>query len=182
MSITDELREWAERGLYYKERRDELTAIADRIDAEAEDNERFRREAGPFCDRLREAAVECADVTLFGVDYIALPVDADGVPIHIGDVMEWCDSGETLTVDGIGRDVLFYIDGVNAEWIPADSIRHRHEPTVEKERPDSLDRIADELEKWCDRVDVDGDACGKPRDLAKRIRRLAKKDDDDGPF
>lgn len=31
-SITDELREWAGRNLYYKERRDELTAIADRID------------------------------------------------------------------------------------------------------------------------------------------------------
>ena len=34
MSITDELREWAGRSLYYKESRDELTAIADRIDAE----------------------------------------------------------------------------------------------------------------------------------------------------
>ena len=32
MSITDELREWAGRSLYYKERRDELTAIADRIE------------------------------------------------------------------------------------------------------------------------------------------------------
>ena len=31
--ITDELREWVGRNLYY-ERRDELTAIADRIDAE----------------------------------------------------------------------------------------------------------------------------------------------------
>lgn len=31
MSITDELREWAERSIYY-EKRDELTDIADRID------------------------------------------------------------------------------------------------------------------------------------------------------
>lgn len=108
-----------------------LYELANRIDAEAEDNERFRREAGPFCVRLAEAAAERADVTLFDVDYIALPVDADGVPIHVGDVMEWCDSGETLTVEGIGRDVLFYIDGENAEWTAARNKRHHHAPTVE---------------------------------------------------
>ena len=62
---------------------------------------------------------------------VRLPVDADGEPIHIGDVMEWCDSGETLTVEGIGRDVLFYIDGENAEWTAARNKRHHHAPTVE---------------------------------------------------
>ena len=30
-------------------------------------------------------------------------------------------------------------------------------------------KISDEIRKWCDRVDVDGDACEKPRDLADRI-------------
>ena len=63
--------------------------------------------------------------------YQLLPVDADGEYIHIGDVMEWCDSGETLTVEGIGRDVLFYIDGENAEWTAARNKRHHHAPTVE---------------------------------------------------
>jgi len=62
---------------------------------------------------------------------VRLPVDAYGVPIRIGDVMEWCDSGETLTVKGIGRDVLFYIDGENAEWTAARNKRHHHAPTVE---------------------------------------------------
>ena len=62
---------------------------------------------------------------------VRLPTDADGEPIHIGDVMEWCDSGETLTVEGIGSDVLFYIDGENAEWTAARNKRHHHEPTVE---------------------------------------------------
>lgn len=42
------------------------------------------------------------------------------------------------------------------------------------ERPDSLERIADELDAWCDQVDVDGNACGEPRELARRIRRLAE--------
>ena len=145
---------------------------------------------GAWCRRVRDAHEREVD-TLRGETYldavsdsvlakhglVRLPVDADGEYIHIGDVMEWCDSGETLTVDGIGRDVLFYIDGENAEWTAARNKRHRHAPTVEEERPDSLDRIADELEKWCDHVDVDGDACGKPRALVERIRRLAAKED-----
>ena len=61
---------------------------------------------------------------------VELPKDAYGEYIHIGDVMEWCDSGETLTVEGIGSDVLFYIDGENAEWTAARNKRHHHEPTV----------------------------------------------------
>ena len=76
---------------------------------------------------------------------VRLPVDADGEYIHIGDVMEWCDSGETLTVDGIGRDVLFYIDGENAEWTAARNKRHHHEPTVE----DVLREFTDEVWNRC---------------------------------
>ena len=30
--------------------------------------------------------------------------------------------------------------------------------------------------KWCDNVDVDGDACEKLANLADRIRRLAEKE------
>ena len=107
--------------------------VADLIDPEAEDNERFRREAGPFCDRLREAAAECADVTLFGVDYIAVPVDADGEYIHIGDVMEWPYGNGEFIVEGIGGNTLFYIDkdSNECEWTAAGDKRHRHAPTVE---------------------------------------------------
>lgn len=79
-----------------------------------------------------------------------IPVDADGVPIRVGDVMEWCDSGETLTVEGIGRDVLFYIDGENAEWTAARNKRHHHEPTVE-----------DVLREFWSDVDLErADGCG----------------------
>lgn len=74
-------------------------------------------------------------------EMVELPKDADGEYIHIGDVMEWCDSGETLTVEGIGSDVLFYIDGENAEWTAARNKRHHHAPTVE----DVLREFADEM-------------------------------------
>ena len=99
---------------------------------------------------------------------VELPKDADGEYIHIGDVMEWCDSGETLTVEGIGSDVLFYIDGENAEWTAARNKRHHV--------PDTWERIAEELDEWCNSVDVDGDACDKPRELADRIRKLRELD------
>ena len=74
---------------------------------------------------------------------VELPKDADGEYIHIGDVMEWCDSGETLTVEGIGRDVLFYIDGENAEWAAARNKRHHHEPTVEDVLREFAEKITD---------------------------------------
>lgn len=48
------------------------------------------------------------------------------------------------------------------------------------ERPDSLGRIADDLDAWCDKVDVDRDACGEPRELARRIRRLAEREASNG--
>ena len=65
--------------------------------------------------------------------WIELPKDADGEYIHIGDVMEWPEDGETFEVVGIGDGwTLFYVieDGV-AEWTRAESKRHHHEPTVE---------------------------------------------------
>ena len=74
MSITDELREWAGRSLYYKERRDELTAIADRIDKE---------HAEAVADALQLRGGEDR--------WVKLPVDADGVPIHVGDEMEYIE-------------------------------------------------------------------------------------------
>ena len=110
-----------------------LAGYIDGIEREAAENERFRAEAEPFADRLREAVGERADVNLFGVDYTALPVDADGVPIRVGDVMEWrYDNGE-FEVIGIGGNTLFYIDkdSGECEWTAAGDKRHHHAPTVE---------------------------------------------------
>ena len=72
----------------------------------------------------------------------------------------------TLYAGGVTK-VDAVCNGCHAHVSP-DSLSHT--------RPDGLERIADELEAWCDRVDVDGAAAGKPRDLAERIRKLAKKE------
>ena len=94
-----------------------------------------------FCGDTHDVVTAIAD--RIDAATVELPKDADGEYIHIGDVMEWCDSGETLTVEGIGRDVLFYIDGENAEWAAARNKRHHHEPTVEDVLREFAEKITD---------------------------------------
>ena len=118
----------------------ELTKIAYKGD-----DERYQ-----FCRRVEVAANDRDDVTLFGVDYTPLPVDADGVPIHVGDVME-ADNGTTFEVEHISlyqwgwRCVGEGTDrsGVTctAHAIP-DGCRHHHAPTVEDVLADVADRAA----------------------------------------
>ena len=90
-------------------------------------------EAGvDFDQRLEACADNREDVTLFGVDYTALPVDADGVPIHVGDVME-LDSGAVEEVESMhyyGSGGWTTTTTHNATAMPS-IIRHHHAPTVE---------------------------------------------------
>ena len=55
--------------------------------------------------------------------YMRLPVDADGVPIHVEDTLEWHD-GERLTVIGIGSGVVFYEDDEGVQWTMTGNKRH----------------------------------------------------------
>ena len=121
MSITDELREWASANLSYKSRYDTLIAIADRI------------------DQVHEEAVAAArsnGVTEYGSmvarEYVKLPVDADGVPIRIGDRME---NGERVARIVITDDqwepsvYLYKLPNVLHEYF-CNEVSH-YKPTVE---------------------------------------------------
>jgi hypothetical protein len=125
-------------------------------------------EADSFpCDELRDLADRIDRET------VELPVDADGVPIKPGDTV----SSKILR----GERKVRRIESVGNCWtVSLSDATFGHVSVfaseVTHERPDSLERIAAELEAWCDDVDVDGDACGKPHDLARRIRRLAAKE------
>lgn len=127
MSITDELREFIETHLYLGATslggwKEAAFAIADRIDEEHFNALVGRSEIG--------VQAVLSDPEQYGL--VALPRDADGEVIHIGDVMEWIDlDGETLTVKGIGNGMLFYIDCGSVKWTVARNKRHYHEPTVE---------------------------------------------------
>ena len=92
-----------------------------------------------FAHRIEKCARNREDVTLFGVDYMPYPLDAEGVPIHIGDVMEWPDC-YTAEVVGIGDDRFFYVDDCLMYAWTNDKIHH-HAPTVEDVLRDYASRI-----------------------------------------
>ena len=103
----------------------------------ADEIERDERSLRGFAERLDAAAAERADVTLFGVDYTPLPVDADGVPIHVGDVMDNThkDGFRAKRVIGIclhdGGKWTVEVDEERLRWHRTDKLRHHHAPTVE---------------------------------------------------
>ena len=121
---------------------------------------------------MSEDLVSIAD--RIDAEMVELPKGADGKPIHIGDTVftnddpgiSWCVRYIELRSD---REPSIGIEssGVNT-YRPPSCLTH--------ERPDSLERIADDLDAWCDLTDVDGNACGEPRELADRIRRLAERE------
>lgn len=152
MSITDELREYANsynyNGQTVSSRKRELTVIADRIDRE----HRMALEkvaADAFLDGTpTEAQLE-------ELGYIALPLDADSVPIRIGDEVD-SDHYEDGTVVGIQyfkapNGVVFEEIAVQpngwdtATWRDPEEYRHHHVSTVEDVLREFAANIADVL-------------------------------------
>lgn len=115
MSITDELRKWFKDRLFMGNGYAELTAIADRIDAE---HQKAIRELNNLADAS-----------------VLLPVDADGVPIRVGDVLT--DNAESKSE---GKVMRFMFDdegwavGLDCGWWAEPSIHewhHHHAPTID---------------------------------------------------
>ena len=160
MSITDELREWVrDHTVSCSDNRIALVAIAERIDAEyqkaedewkAKDGQSWLRGYAECHAELMEGnEVIAADLEKAG--WVKLPLDADGVPIHVGDVMEWCDpDGEvtvTCEVDAVGVECFFAWDGANGRYAQkcANDYRHHRPPTVEDILKEFASDIADVL-------------------------------------
>ena len=122
-----------------------LREIADRLDDAAArmSEHRFWRmgiKAGIIADEIEREIQE---------RYLLLPVDADGVPIHVGDKLDWC--GEKIIVRGVCKDsVWFEPDSNDQEWrcIWANTCRHVKPRTLEDvleefaDMPHRIDRIA----------------------------------------
>ena len=109
--ITKGLRERLARLPIIDKTEDELTDLCDSIDTIHRSLERENKEMFDFCDRLKAASEYREDVTLYGVDYIPVPLDKDGVPIHIGDVMGHQGLPNVrYTVVGISEDLFFTRD------------------------------------------------------------------------
>ena len=99
----------------------------------------IEREVAEVRDREYRNGMEDGEMAAERDGWVRLPVDADGVPIHVGDAME-ADNGTTFEVEHISlyqwgwRCVGEGTDrsGVTctAHAIP-DGCRHHHAPTVE---------------------------------------------------
>lgn len=105
---------------------------------------------------------------------VELPKSTDGKPIYVGETVYALDDP---SLEYEVSDINYGINGVAVGMYAAGIQTYRKPSCVSHTRPDSWARIADELEVWCEDADVDGDACWKPRNLADRIRKLAKVDE-----
>lgn len=135
----------------------------DNIDAMYKSMEGRYADLRGFADRVREVAENHGDMTVFGVDYMALHEDEGGIPVHVDDVMAWPD-GKKFTVNGIGKNgVLFYIENGIAEWTNV-SLKY-HAPTVE----DILRQFADDIITFCTSVE-DHECVDAIEEFSKRLR------------
>lgn len=140
--ITHELREYIERHPTMMHAVG-LTDLCDNIDAIHKALEGKYADLRGFANRVREAAENHEDMTVFGGEYMALPLDADGEPIHVGDEMDTSSFG-TVEVEGfVHSAIAFY----NYEDQPARlctspaKLCHHHKPTV-------ADLLRDMLHDW----------------------------------
>ena len=93
-------------------------------------------------------------------EMVELPRDADGKPIHVGETVYNLDGYKHMAVS------LRLYGEEDPTWMVSMGMDACVNPSrITHERPDSLERIADEIEK----ADVDG--C---TDWADRIRKFAK--------
>lgn len=146
MSITDELRKYAQDWRENPNLMDDLDAgdidgllgdfehIADRIDAEHEQQMAERRRSCVFYDAERNYCKVHDEGDMAELGYVRLPVDTDGVPIRIGDVMEniVCPPVHR-EVTGVGAECFYGWDEGNGRYsqFGANCYRHHHKPTVE---------------------------------------------------
>ena len=138
--ITGHLREWLDKTTFIpfgSPTRYAITSLADEIDQALEDElakERARTENE--YETLRDG-------------WVRLPLDADGVPINVGDVMH--GYGETFTVHHLAlRDEGWAVSNGHGRYYSCmESLAHHHAPTVE-------DVLRELLDAWDERGDVGG--------------------------
>lgn len=132
-SITTELREWLENAYTY-----------------GTGDDLFKKNYRPWFGwkLVLEPMLDAIEAEL-AERYVALPLDADGVPIHIGDSIEII-GGEYGTAVAIEQceDGGWNVSMRPAGWdtptlFSAESVRHHHPPTVE----DILDKFATDYDQ-----------------------------------
>lgn len=105
-------------------------------------------------------------------EMVELPNDADGVPIHVGDTV-YLDDGSKAYVERI----CIMANTTHVKCAFSDGRIIEFQPTeLTHTRPDSFERIADELDEQAGSLTKDGYTWQEDaiHDFADRIRKLAK--------
>lgn len=153
MSITDELREYVDQkdgwGMTHTHAK-AIAAIADRIDERYSVKvERLEKYRAAVCAMLKE--------------YVKLPVDADGVPIRVGDSVALGDGTfEVRRLELYDKDSWDVLDRFGGPFSPL-NLRHVKSDTWERIIEDAMNAYLDD----------DSTAEHSKEELADRCRRLA---------
>ena len=153
-SITDELRDFAKRWPCTDYVCKDMLAIADRIDAEHEAKVSYWQGAS-YKDGYDEGFASADDWLAQHEDamaehgWVRLPVDADGVPIRVGDVLtddaEFKSEGKVIRLMledeswSVGLECGGWTNPSIHEW------HHYHEPTVEDVLAEFFEEVGDGL-------------------------------------
>lgn len=127
-------------------------------------------------DEIRKVADEYDVLPLYKLadridaEMVELPKDADGVPIHVEDTVWDCISGIQMAVRRLRLTDRWAISTDTGLMPKSSAVTHV--------RPDSFERIADELEEWREdnRVNGDDEVFDRAGIFADRIRKLAAKE------
>lgn len=177
MSITDELREFANRAETLNTTAAitlRLRGIADRIDAEhqkaedewkAKDGQSWLSGYGECHTELMEGN-EAIAADLEEAGWVQLPKDADGLPIHIGDTLD--GYGKTTVVKWLTLgDDGWSMTCENGLWFDFTAFTH-HKPTVEDVLREFSNKVCNSGHQW------GLDAADTIAEYADRIRKAVE--------
>lgn len=134
-------------------------------------SDELRKMVGEMTDERDVITLNIAD--RIDAEMIELPRDKDGKPIHVGDMLRGCDA-VLVNVFTTVVELRF-----NGRWEIETTFGCITEPRLfVHDSPDSLERIADELDEWKRKAAEKIPGFGLEEDalhaLADRIRKLDK--------
>ena len=168
--ITDELRDWAKQNQSHSEmfgglppkhpfnrccKVEDLLAIADRIDAaHQKDKDEWKAKDGQSwlngyaeCRAELMEGNEAISASLEEVGWVKLPVDADGVPIRVGDMMWQRDRITKRACKAIMGGEYVMLDGIQGA-VYAKGLTHYHAPTTEDVLREFAERVCNSGHQW----------------------------------
>lgn len=140
VSITDELRNFAaSEASDYDDWVDGIIAIVDNIDAA------HRSALGETVAAAYAEGVESVPIAVDENAWVRLPVDADGVPIHVGDVLTH-GTVACIRLTTKGWEIVVGYNGGSGMFNP--SAMHHRAPTVEDVLGEFADRVCNSGHQW----------------------------------